>query len=378
MRRPLALVAAVLALAAVAAPALADEVRVKDIGRFQGWRDNALVGYGVVIGLSGSGDSPRSEVTRQALKNVLGRLGVNVSPDQVQSRNVAAVMVTATLPPSANVGDRIDVTVSSIGDARSLVGGTLLMTPLVGPDQRHYALAQGQLVIGGYRFDADLNRQQKNYPTSGVMPGGATVEAAVDAHLLGPDGALTFILKDPDFTTAERVADAINLALGGGVASVRDADAVSIAAQADRARLYRLIARIENVRVNPDAQARVVINERSGTVVAGGGVRISSVVISQGDVRVSVTAENQASQPIYGYAYGGVGGNEEGGVRSLIVTNTKLEVTESKDAVVQFPDTTVADLVQGLTRAHVDTRSTIAILQAIKAAGALHADILVQ
>jgi len=378
MRRPLALVAAVLALAAVAAPALADEVRVKDIGRFQGWRDNALVGYGVVIGLSGSGDSPRSEVTRQALKNVLGRLGVNVSPDQVQSRNVAAVMVTATLPPSANVGDRIDVTVSSIGDARSLVGGTLLMTPLVGPDQRHYALAQGQLVIGGYRFDADLNRQQKNYPTSGVMPGGATVEAAVDAHLLGPDGALTFILKDPDFTTAERVADAINLALGGGVASVRDADAVSIAAQADRARLYRLIARIENVRVNPDAQARVVINERSGTVVAGGGVRISSVVISQGDVRVSVTAENQASQPIYGYAYGGVGGAEEGGVRSLIVTNTKLEVTESKDAVVQFPDTTVADLVQGLTRAHVDTRSTIAILQAIKAAGALHADILVQ
>ncbi|PVM84411.1 flagellar biosynthesis protein FlgI [Caulobacter radicis] len=377
MRRPLALVAAVLALASVAAPALAEEVRVKDIGRFQGWRDNALVGYGVVIGLSGSGDSPRSEVTRQALKNVLGRLGVNVSPDQVQSRNVAAVMVTATLPPSANIGDRIDVTVSSIGDARSLVGGTLLMTPLVGPDQRSYALAQGQLVIGGYRFDADLNRQQKNYPTSGVMPGGATVEAAVDAHLLGPDGALTFILKDPDFTTAERVADAINLALGGGVASVRDADAVSIAAQADRARLYRLIARIENVRVNPDAQARVVINERSGTVVAGGGVRISSVVISQGDVRVSVTAENQASQPIYGYAYGGVGG-EDGGVRSLIVTNTKLEVTESKDAVVQFPDTTVADLVQGLTRAHVDTRSTIAILQAIKAAGALHADILVQ
>lgn len=378
MRHPLTLLAAVLALAAIGAPALAEEVRVKDIGRFQGWRDNALVGYGVVIGLSGSGDSPRSEVTRQALKNVLGRLGVNVSPDQVQSRNVAAVMVTATLPPSANVGDRIDVTVSSIGDARSLVGGTLLMTPLMGPDQRSYALAQGQLVIGGYRFDADLNRQQKNYPTSGVMPGGATVEAAVDAHLLGPDGALTFILKDPDFTTAERVADAINLALGGGVASVRDADAVSIAAQADRARLYRLIARIENVRVNPDSQARVVINERSGTVVAGGGVRISSVVISQGDVRVSVTAENQASQPIYGYAYGGVGGGEDGGVRSLIVTNTKLEVTESKDAVVQFPDTTVADLVQGLTRAHVDTRSTIAILQAIKAAGALHADILVQ
>lgn len=376
MRRPLAFLIAAFALATAAAPAWAEDVRVKDIGRFQGWRDNALVGYGVVIGLSGSGDSPRSEVTRQALKNVLGRLGANVTPDQVQSRNVAAVMVTATLPPSANVGDRIDVTVSSIGDARSLVGGTLLMTPLVGPDQKNYALAQGQLVVGGYRFDSDLNRQQKNYPTSGIMPAGATVEAAVDAHLLGADGTLTFLLKDPDFTTAERVADAINQALGSGVASVRDADAVSIAAQADRARLYRLITRVENVRVNPDAQARVVINERSGTVVAGGGVRISSVVISQGDVRVSVTAENQASQPVYGYTYGA--GGEGGGVRSLIVTNTKLEVAESKDAVVQFPDTTVADLVQGLTRAHVDTRSTIAILQAIKAAGALHADILVQ
>lgn len=356
---------------------MADEVRVKDIGRFQGWRDNALVGYGVVTGLSGSGDSPRSEVTRQALKNVLGRMGVSVSPDQVQSRNVAAVMVTATLPPSANVGDRIDVTVSSIGDARSLVGGTLLMTPLQGPDQKSYALAQGQLVVGGYRFDADLNRQQKNYPTSGIMPAGATVEAPVEARLLGEDGALTFILKDPDFTTAERVADALNLALGSGMASVRGADAVSIAAHGDRIGLYRLISRIENVRVNPDAQARVVINERSGTVVAGGGVRISSVVIAQGDVRVSVTVENQASQPLYGYVYGGAGGDANG-ARSLIVTNTKLDVTQTKDSVVRFPDTTVADLVQGLSRVHVDTRATIAILQAIKSAGALHADILVQ
>ena len=153
----------------------ADNVRLKDLGRFLGWRDNALIGYGIVTGLAGSGDSPRSVVTRQALSNVLSRLGANVPGDQLQSRNVAAVMVTATLPPSANVGDRIDVTVTSIGDARSLVGGILLMTPLLGPDQKNYALAQGALVVGGYNFEDNVNLRQKNYPTTGIVAGGANV-----------------------------------------------------------------------------------------------------------------------------------------------------------------------------------------------------------
>ncbi|MFI4973090.1 MAG: flagellar basal body P-ring protein FlgI [Caulobacterales bacterium] len=355
-----------------ASPAYADDVRVKDLGRFLGWRENALVGYGIVTGLAGSGDSPRSELTRQALKNVLSRLGTNVSADQIQSRNVAAVIVTAALPPAANVGDRIDVTVSSIGDARSLVGGTLLMTPLLGPDQRPYALAQGSLVVGGYRFDANLNREQKNYPAAGVVPGGATVETAVTAELVGSDGALTFLLADPDAATAERLASAINAAVGAGEAKVRDSGAVLIDARAGEGDIYRLIAAIGDVRITPDSLARVVINERSGTVVAGGGVRISSVVVSQGDVRVSVSVENQASQPSL---YGGYAPN----LRGLIVTNTKLAVTSpTKDAVVSFPDTTVADLVEGLSQVHVDTRGVIAVLQAVKAAGALHADIIVQ
>jgi flagellar P-ring protein precursor FlgI len=375
MKRPVALVLSLLCLT-LGVSARADEVRVKDLGRFQGWRDNALVGYGIVTGLSGSGDTPRSEVTRQALSNVLGRLGANVSQDQIQSRNVAAVIVTATLPASANVGDRIDVAVSSIGDARSLVGGTLLMTPLLGPDQKSYALAQGQLVVGGYRFDSDRNRQQKNYPTSGVMPDGATVETSVEAQLLGQGGELTFLLKSPDFTTAVRVADAINQAWGAQIATVRGADSVTIEAGAGRSGLYRLISRVEAVTVNPDQPARVVINERSGTVVAGGDVRISNVVISQGDIRVSVTARSEASQPYGDAGYRPWGGSSD--VRSLIVTNTKLDVSEPADAVVRFPDTTVADLVQGLSKVHVDTRTTIAILQAIKAAGALHADLLVQ
>lgn len=356
----------------LAPAAHADGVRVKDLGRFLGWRDNPLVGYGIVTGLAGSGDSPRSEVTRQAMKNVLGRLGTNIPADQLQSRNVAAVMITATLPPSANVGDRIDVSVSSIGNARSLGGGTLLMTPLLGPDQRTYALAQGPLVVGGYRFDSNLNMHQKNYPTSAVLSGGATVEASVEANLLGEHGELTFILKDPDSITAERVAEAINTLLGSDVATVKKADAILIATAAYGKNVYPLITRIEGVTIQPDQLARIVVNERSGTIVAGGGVRISTVVISQGDITVKVSVDNQAAQPPY---FVGSGSNFQG----LIVTNTRLDVVESStDAIIRLPNTTVADLVEGLSKAHVGTRSMISILQGMKAAGALHADIIVQ
>lgn len=376
MSRLIALAAMTLGLALAGAAAAGESVRVKDLGRFLGWRENALVGYGIVTGLAGSGDSPRNEVTRQALRNVLSRLGANVGADQIQSRNVAAVLVTANLPPSANVGDRIDVTVTSVGDSRSLVGGSLLMTPLMGADGQPYALAQGPLVVGGYRFDSNFNRQQKNYPASATAPGGATVERAVRAELVDGAGELTFVLKDADVTTAERVAAGINTALGAGAARVRDPSAVTIAARGTDP--YRLIAQVEGVSVTPDSLARVVVNERSGTVVAGGGVRISSVVVSQGDIRVSVSVDNQASQPsFYAPTVGGLG-VLNGDVRSLIVTNTKLEVASPKDAVARFPNTTVADLVEGLARMHVDTRGVIAVLQAVRAAGALHADIVVQ
>lgn len=351
------------------APLWANEVRVGDLGRFMGQRDNALVGYGIVTGLAGSGDSPRSEVTRQALRNALSRLGANVVPEQMLSRNVAAVIVTANLPTAANVGDRIDVTVSSIGDARSLAGGTLLMTPMIGPNQRTYALAQGSLVVGGHRFDSNMSSNQRNYPTAGTIAGGATVEAPVQASLTGAAGELVFVLRDPDFSTAGRIADGINQSLGSGAARVRGADAVVIAAAGGD--VARLIARIENVTVVPASLGRVVINERLGTVVAGEAVQISSVVISQGDIRVAVTADSQASQP---ELYSGFGN----GVQSLVVTNTRLEVTRSRDAVVRLPNTSVGDLVQALSQARVDTRGIIAVLQAIRAAGALHAEIIVQ
>ncbi len=356
-------------LCVLTAPADAQTVRVKDLGRFLGWRENALVGYGIVTGLSGSGDSQTSEVTQQAVRNVLSRMGANVTPDEVHSRNVAVVMVTATLPPSAHVGDRIDATVSSIGDARSLAGGTLLMTPLDGPDAQVYALAQGPLVVGGYRFDAQLNRQQKNYPTSGMLPGGASIEMPMTSSPLDGDGHLTFILQDADTTTAERIKDGINAALGAQLARVADADTVVIDARGAQNDVYGMIGQIENVAVTPDARAVVVVNERSGTVVAGGAVQISSVVISQGDIKVSISQDNDAPQPFM------AGFGDDGG---LVVASKKLEVVADQNAVVRFPNTTVADLVEALAREHVDTRDVISILQAIKAAGALHADIVVQ
>lgn len=350
----------------------AGEVRLKDIGYFQGWRENALIGYGIVIGLAGSGDSPRSEVTKQTLSNVLARLGINIPSAQLQSRNVAAVMVTATLPPSANVGDRIDITVSSIGDARSLVGGTLLMTQLIGPDQRTYALAQGSLVVGGYNFQDSVNLRQRNYPTAATVPNGATIESPVSADMVDAEGRMFFVLRNPDFTTAERIAQALNYGLAPSSAFAWNADTVVLDTKRIGGSPTQIIARVENIFVKPDNVARIVINERTGTVVAGGGVRVSEVVIVQGDIRVAVTSENTASQPnIYGgYSVGNSG---------LIVTNRRLDVTDSgRDIAVSLPNTTVADVVQSLTRARVDTRTIIAILQAMKANGALHAEIIVQ
>jgi flagellar P-ring protein precursor FlgI len=360
------------ASAILARAAFAQQVPLSAIGRFDGWRENSLVGYGLVTGLAGSGDTRRNDVTRLALKNVLSRLGTTVSEDQISSRNVAVVIVTARLPASANVGDKLDVTVSSIGDARSLAGGTLLMTPLLGPDQRAYALAQGPMVTGGHSFEADLNSQQRNYPTTALLQGGATVEREVNASIVGSDGSVRFLLSEPNFATASRVAAAINGRFGSNIAVARNADEVRISFGGSPSELTTFAADVQSVTVEPDRLARVVINERTGTVVAGGDVMISSVVISQGDIRVTVTGERYASQPSFidGFARD---------VRSLVVTNTRLDVDEGNgDAVVRFPNTSVADLVEGLSRARVNTRRTISILQAIKAAGALHAELVIQ
>lgn len=356
----------------------ASEVRLKDLGRFLGWRDNMLVGYGLVTGLSGSGDSPRSRVTRQTLANVLSQFNLSLSDAELQSRNVAAVMVTAVLPPSGNVGDKIDLNVTSIGDARSLSGGVLLMTTLMGPDRQVYALAQGPLSTGGYRFDYNGNVALKNSPTSAIVPGGATIERPVTSSVVAGDGSLTFVLKDPDVTTAQRIAERVTGALQGGYAVARDASSVYIVPAAGATRnANALLASIENLRIAPDRMARVVINERTGTVVAGANVQISAIAISHGDIRVSVQTEFSASQPTLIQPI--IIGDASSGVRSLVIANSRLEVAEGTQTVTAtFPNTTVADLVQGLAKLRVSTRDMIAILQAIKASGAMYAELVVQ
>jgi len=370
--RPLAILVAAIALCAAGA-CRADSVRIKDLGKVSGWRDNALLGYGLVTGLAGTGDSPFNKTTRQTIANLLAQFDLVIAPDQSQSRNVAVAVVTASLPPFARPGDAIDITVTSLGDARSLVGGSLLLTPLKAPNGRVYALAQGPISVGGYKYDLNGNVVQKNHPTVGSIPSGATVEVGVTAQVLDPTQKVTFVLTDPDYTTATRIAVAINTAFGTELAEARDASGVEIRVTDDqRQRLSGFLTRVENVVVQPDRRARVVINERTGTVVAGGDVRISPVAISHGDLKVSIVTVNTASQPNFVAGF-------NPGVNSLIVSNTRVDVEEKGETgYVAASNNTVADLVQSLTRIKTNTRDIISILRAVKAAGALYADLIVQ
>lgn len=354
-------------------PVLAQDVALNGLGRFDGWRENSLRGLGLVTGLPGTGDRQRNRMARRLLRNAMQDLGVTLTEDEIDTRNVAVVSVTATLPPSANPGDRIDVNVATLGDARSLAGGTLMMTELEGPDDQVYALAQGSLTVGGFAFDAELERQQRNFPTTAIVPDGATVEYGVEANILKENGEISFLLSEASFTTAERIAQAINHTQGFDLAYVKNADEVVIQFPGSARSLSRFVSQLEALRIVPDRLARIVINERTGTIVAGSDVRISSVVISQGDIKVTVKSDNEASQP------GFIGGINNNGISSLIVTNVDLMVEEGEnDTVAAFPDTDVGSLVQGLAQARVDTRRIISILQAMKAAGALHADIVIQ
>ncbi|HBH91047.1 flagellar basal body P-ring protein FlgI [Ponticaulis sp.] len=352
--------------------AASQTIQMRDAGRFEGWRSNELVGYGLVVGLAGSGDSQRSVVTRQALQNLLGRFNTTVSEDELSSRNAAVVMVTAKLPPSANVGDQITVTVSSIGDARSLSGGVLLFTELLAAQGEPYAVAQGALVTGGYNFESQLNMQQRNYPTTAVIENGGTVEVPVNANILNADNQLSFLLRDPSFGNAQKIADAVEMRFGIGVAHAVGADEVQIQYYPEFGSLPRFVAELETLTFLPDTFARIVVNERTGTVVAGADIRISDIVISQGDLKVQIEADSFGLQP------GFISGQNDG-ISSLVITNTDLSVDDSSsDIVASFPSATIGDLVQGLREAGVTSRDLISVLQAMRAAGAVHAEIIVQ
>jgi flagellar P-ring protein precursor FlgI len=351
-----------------------DGIRVKDLVRIDGWRDNQLVGYGIVTGLAGTGDSLRSRATQQSIANMLGQFGVNVSVDQVQSRNVAAVMVTATLPPFARPGDKLDIVVTSLGDARSLLGGALLLTPLKGADDRVRALAQGPVSVGGYKYDLNGNLVQKNHPTVGAVPSGANVELGIAPPQVVRNGdTMALVMAVPDYTTAGRIASAVNTTLGRSAARAADASRVVVTLQEDDQRdLVGFIAKIENATVEPDQRARVVVNERTGTVVSGGDVRISKVTISHSDLKVSITTDYLVSQPLLVRQAGR-------GVRTEVVPTTRIEVGESEASNVTLAaNNTVTDLVNALSRIKTSTRDVISILQGIKAAGALHAELIIQ
>lgn len=347
-------------------------MRVKDLGKIQGWRENALVGTGIVTGLAGTGDSPGNRAAKQALSNVLSQFNLTIAPEQMQSRNVAVVMVSASLPSYARAGESVDVTVASAGDARSLVGGTLLVTPLKGPDGRIHALAQGALSIGGYRYDANGNVVQKNHPTTGSIPGGGVVETGLTQLAPESRNVVNFILSEADYTTASRVADAVNAQFGVRIAHARDAAGVEVKVPAAQQEdMVAFLSRLENVKVDPDRRAKVVVNERTGTVVAGGDVRISKVAISHGDLKISIATQNSVSQPI-------VQGQASRSVATAAVSNSQIDVDEPIGTGFVLSSGTVSDLVRSLALLKTPTRDMISILRAVKAAGALHAELVVQ
>ncbi|MGD0788617.1 MAG: flagellar basal body P-ring protein FlgI [Terracidiphilus sp.] len=363
--------AAALALAATLAPAESAPklARIKDVAAIEGIRDNQLVGYGLVVGLRGTGDSSQTVFPAQTLISALERMGVTVpqtgsnSASNMQVKNMAGVFVVATLPPFSRPGYKLDITVSSAGDARSLEGGILLMTPLYGPDGQVYAEAQGALVLGGYMATSGGNSKQLNHPTTARVPGGALVERLVPFDLKQMH-MVSVVLNDADFHTAERMAAAIDRALGSERAHAVDSRRVEIAAAADED-MASLLDRVEAVEVEVYPPARVVVNERTGTVVIGGTVRLQPVSILHGGLSVNVISETLVSQP-----------NPGASGTTQVVQQTALQAQDKPVNRIDLKEgATVEDLVQELQRTGAGARDVISILQAMKAAGALEADL---
>ncbi|MFP4126408.1 MAG: flagellar basal body P-ring protein FlgI [Alphaproteobacteria bacterium] len=366
-RRRLHAVLVACALAAgPAGGAGAVEARIKDIADFEGIRDNMLVGYGIVVGLNGSGDNLRnSGFTESSLVSMLERLGVNTRGTDLETNNVAAVMVTATLPAFARQGSRMDVSVSAMGDAGSLEGGTLLVTPLMGADGEVYAVAQGQLATGGFEAGGEAETVTRNTPTQARVPSGAIIEREVDFELDELD-EVRLSLRNPDLTTSARVAEAINAAIGERVARALDPGTVDIAVPRRGGGTAAFLTQIEQLRVEPDQPARVVVDESNGIIVMGQDVRISEVAVAQGNLTVRVTESPLVSQP-----------NAFGDGQTVAVPRTRVEVDEETDSrmVVMREAVTLDDLVGGLNALGVGPRDLISILQSIRAAGALQAEL---
>ena len=341
------------------------QIRLKDVAGWQGVRDNQLVGYGLVVGLNKTGDRRQTIFSTQTLISMLDRLGVTVATPDIRVENIAAVMVTATLSPFTRTGSGIDVTVSSIGDARSLQGGVLLQTPLKAANGQVYAVAQGAVAIGGFTAGNALNGVQVNHPTTGRIANGAIVEREVVTDLLSRDH-LELVLKENDFTTASRVESAINEKLGAGAAKSLDGRGVSITVpDLYKDRTIELIAQLENIRIATDQIAKVVLNERTGTVVIGRDVRISAVAITQGSLTIQIGTDFNVSQP-----------NPLAQGQTVVTPQQNVQVEEKQRNLVMVPDgANVEELVRALNGLGVTPKEMVAIFQALKAAGALQAEL---
>jgi flagellar P-ring protein precursor FlgI len=345
----------------------ADAARIKDIADIKGVRNNQLVGYGLVVGLAGTGDGKKALFTIQSMVSMLGKMGVSVSADDVAVSNVAAVMVTADLPPFTKTGNRIDVLVNSIGDAKNLQGGTLLLTPLKAANGLVFAVAQGPVNIGGFSASGTGGSVQKNFPTVGRVISGALIEREMDMAF-NSRSTLALSLHHPDFTTASRVSDQINAMFYGKIAEAPDAGTIEIRVPPSYiGNIVELVAMIEKLEVEPDISARVVMNERTGTVVMGENVRINTLAIAHGNLSIVIKESAKVSQPAP---------FSEG--ETVAIPDTNLAVQEEGNQLVLMEaGVSIGDVVQALNALGVSPRDLIAIFQAIKAAGALQAELQV-
>jgi flagellar P-ring protein precursor FlgI len=346
----------------------AHAVRIKDITDIKGVRENHLVGYGLVVGLEGTGDSDDSLFTIQSLASLLEKMGVTVQPADIEDvENVAAVMVTTNLPPFASLGSRIDVLVSSIGDAENLQGGTLLFTPLKGADGKVYAVAQGPVSTGGFAVSGNSGDQvQKNFPTVGRVVGGALVEKEIHSDFNEKD-SLTLALHKPDFTTASRVAQAINRAFYSQLARTDNAGSIRVSVPENYlGNTVQFVTMIESLGVTPDTVSKVVVNERTGTVVMGENVRIATVGIAHGNLSIQINESQDVSQPLP-FSRGG---------RTVVTPDSDIVVQEGKNPIFLVESgVSIRELVKALNALGVSPRDLIAIFQALKAAGALQAEL---
>ncbi len=354
----------------IASGAVNASSRIKDIVDFEGVRDNMLVGYGLVVGLNNTGDTLKDgHFTKLSLKAMLNRLGVKPTDSGLDSENVAAVMVTASLPPFARQGSRIDVTVSALGDAESLLGGTLLVTPLLGADGEVYAVAQGQLAVGGFQAGGEAETVTKGVPTSGRIASGGIIERELGFEF-GNKESIKLSLRNPDFTTARRISQAINAFLGTLAAAPKDPTTIQLKVpESYRNDVINLLTDIEQLRIEPDQLARVVIDEQSGTIVMGENVRISTVAIAQGSLTIRITETEQVVQP---GPFAEVGTTE-----TVQRTDIQIDEGEDKRLTVLESGVTLQELINGLNALGIGPRDMITILQAVKTAGALQAEIKV-